>query len=207
MKKARPKTGEPRRAKQPLLIDRLPSYVHDVIVKKRSEGVTYPQIEEQSREFVNWDELAPMLVAKFPGQKLPKSNIHRWYDLRVAQVVKETLIEAEQARQVATAFASAAVSGSDEAVINAARDLIFGMLREKDKGTHAKTTKALLSLADIMQRARANDIKQRKVELEGQRVELVRAKLLGLKNDVKKKQLSPEELQKKLDDIYGITEG
>jgi hypothetical protein len=204
MAKPRAKTGDKRLRNQPLLIDRLSNDVHNEILRLRATGNTWPQIEELSREFVPWDELPPLLVEKFPGRKLPHSNLHRWYDLRVDQVQKEILAESEHAREIASVFAKAAMSGANEAVINAARDLIFKMLHQGDIKSQSQVTKALISLADVMQRARANDIRQSKVDLEKERIEIVRTKLLGLKNDVQKKKLSSDELKQKLDEIYGL---
>jgi hypothetical protein len=51
-----------------------------------------------------------------------------------------------------------------------------------------------------------NRINQERLELEKQKLSLLREKVRGLREDVGKKKLSGEELQRRLDDLYGITE-
>jgi hypothetical protein len=51
-----------------------------------------------------------------------------------------------------------------------------------------------------------NRINRERLELEKQKLSLLREKVRGLREDVGKKKLSGEELQRRLDDLYGITE-
>jgi len=51
-----------------------------------------------------------------------------------------------------------------------------------------------------------NRITGERMELEKQKLVLVREKVRGLREDVGKKKLSGEELQRRLDDLYGIAE-
>jgi hypothetical protein len=51
-----------------------------------------------------------------------------------------------------------------------------------------------------------NRINRERLELEKQKLSLLREKVRGLRDDVGKKKLSGEELQRRLDDLYGITE-
>ena len=55
----------------------------------------------------NLGELFTVLDQQFPDLKLPKSTLHRWYDITIAQVRKQVLIESEQARQFAAAMTAA----------------------------------------------------------------------------------------------------
>jgi hypothetical protein len=95
--KSRPKTGEKRVTRQPLKMDRFPNSIHDAIIELRRRGKFWLEIERVSSlpfsenwlhdggGFVDWEALPAEVLALFPGRRLPKSSIHRWYDLRVEQ--------------------------------------------------------------------------------------------------------------------------
>lgn len=51
-----------------------------------------------------------------------------------------------------------------------------------------------------------NQVNRERLELEKQKLSLLRDKVRGLRDDVGKKKLSGEELQRRLDDLYGIAE-
>jgi hypothetical protein len=51
-----------------------------------------------------------------------------------------------------------------------------------------------------------NRLAKERLEIEKQKLSLLREKVRGLREDVGKKKLSGEELQRRLDDLYGITE-
>ena len=51
-----------------------------------------------------------------------------------------------------------------------------------------------------------NRVNRERLELEKQKLSLLREKLRGLRDEVGKKKLSGEDLQHRLDDLYGITE-
>jgi hypothetical protein len=186
MTKARPKTGEKREVNRPLNIDRLPVEVRDAILQLRDAGKTWPEIEELSSlpynpkwttkggGFVNWEEQPTPVLELFPDLRIPHSNLHRWYDLRIRQVMAETMARSAQAREIAAAFAKSVVKGEDEAVLNAARDQIMSVLAEDGtpKG-RMKAAAALIALAEMMQERRSNDIKERKVAVDARRMKLL----------------------------------
>lgn len=188
--KRRPKTGEKRSVRQPLKIDRLPVEVRDAIqFLKNVRGKTWIEIEELSslayqekwREqgggFVNWDSLPTEVLELFPDLRLPHSNLHRWYDLRVSQVIAETVARSAQAREIATAFAHSVVEGAGEAVLNAARDQIMSVLAEDatPKGRMAAAA-ALIALAEMLQKARSNTIKERQVAVDERKLKTLEAR-------------------------------
>ncbi len=190
MKSSRPKTGDKRRANQPLKIDRLPAVVHEAIqYLKNIRGKTWQEIEEQSSRpfsanwqkdfggFVPWETLPIDVLELFPDLRLPHTNLHRWYDLRVSQVQAEVMARSEQARVIARAFAKSVVAKSDEAVINAARDQIMSVLSEdaSPKG-RMSAAKALIGLAEVMQGARGNKIKERKATVDERRIRMAEEK-------------------------------
>jgi hypothetical protein len=184
----RRQTGEQQRTRQPFNIDRLPPHVRESIeLLKNHYGKTWEQIEALSAErfpakaslvplggFVDWDKLDTEVIELFPGRRIPKSNLQRWYDVRVRQVFTEVMHKSAQARELATAFAKAAIDGADEAVLNACRDTIMGVLSEDGSAAgRAKAARSLLQLAEVQQAARANDIKERKVAAEERKLKLV----------------------------------
>lgn len=184
-KKSRPKTGEPRKTRQPLSIDLLPMDVLEAIKVLRSRhGLSWMEIERLSSlpydekwvnrlgtaGFVNWDALSTRVLHAFPELRLPHTNLHRWYDLRVEQTQKDVLARAQQAREIAAAFAKAGLVGADEAILNAARDLIFGMMQSSDDKTQLKVSAGLIALAEVMNGAKANAIKERKVNVDERRI-------------------------------------
>jgi hypothetical protein len=190
MTNPRPRTGDKRRAQQPLKIDRLPADVREAIqYLKNTRGKTWQEIEEQSAlpysqkwatdfgGFVNWEALPLDVLELYPDMKLPHTNLHRWYDLRISQVQAEVQARSVQARVIAKAFAKSVVTGGDSAVLNAARDQIMSILSEdaSEKG-RMSAAKALIVLAEVMQEARLNDIKERQVKVDERKIEIVEAR-------------------------------
>ncbi|MBN9618079.1 MAG: hypothetical protein BGO25_05625 [Acidobacteriales bacterium 59-55] len=190
MPKPRPKTGERRETRQPLKIDRLPPSVHDSILFLRNvRGKTWQEIEALSAEpvkledgskgdgFIDWPALDFKVLELFPDMRLPHTSLHRWYDLRVAQVQRQVLDSSIQARKIAEAFVRGGVEGDKEGVINAARDQLMSVLSEDGtvKG-RMNAAKGLIVLAEIMQSARANDIKERKVQADERKLKLLEAR-------------------------------
>jgi hypothetical protein len=186
MPKPRPKTGEPRVKRQPLKIDLLPQAARDAIQALYDGGRTWAEIAEKSahpysakwREddggFVDWEKLDLKVLEHFPEMRLPKTSLMRWYDLRVRQVMAETMRMAAQAREIAAAFAKSAVANGDEAVTNAARDMIMSILaRSSAEADRMKAAKELLNLGFLMQTKRANTIKERKVAADERRIKLL----------------------------------
>src|SRR5882672_10887283 len=121
MAKSRPKTGDKRRVNQPLKIDRLPVEVREAIKYLKNVGKTWQEIEELSSlpfnkkwaiadgGFVNWDDLPTSVLELFPEMRLPHTNLHRWFDLRVEQITAEVMARSAQAREIATSFAKSIV--------------------------------------------------------------------------------------------------
>ena len=121
------------------------------------------------RGFVPWDNLPRNVLELFPNLRLPKSNLNRWYRKRVVQVKQDMMVASAKAREIATAFAQATVEGSNEAVLNAARDQLMVVLSEDSTSDGRRATaKALTGLAVVMQQVRSNDIKERKVSVDEQ---------------------------------------
>lgn len=183
MSKNGPRTGAKRKTNQPLKIDRLPPYVHDVILALRNRaGKTWDEIAALSAEpfgkgnagFVDWAKISPDVRRLFPGNKIPRTTLHRWYDLRVAQVKADVLVRSEQARAIAESFAKSMLVNGNEAVLNAARDTFMNVLAEDgSEAGRQKAATALVVLAEVMQKARANDIRERKVKVEERQMTLV----------------------------------
>jgi hypothetical protein len=183
----RPRTGEKRKTNQPLKIDRLPIEVRDAIQYLRNTAnKTWEEIEELSSlpynakwktdggGFVPWEELPTPVLELFPDLRLPLTNLHRWYDLRVSQVTAETLRRSAQARELAEAFAKSAVKRDDLAVLNAARDqLMFLLAADASSDARLVAAKGLIALAQKMQTARLNDLRERKVGVDERKLKVL----------------------------------
>lgn len=200
--KSLPRTGESRQRRRVLSIDLLPMDVLEAIKLLRSHsGFTWQEIERLSsvpyspkwraelgkHGFVDWDELPPAVVKAFPKLRLPHSNLHRWYDLQVEQKQKEALVRAEQARVIAQAFAEAGIDKMDDAVKNALCDLVFGMMHLQSDEGRSLILKNLLAMAHVINRAKANAIKERSVKIEERKVVLMNKAI-----ELKRKQLEQQ---------------
>ncbi|HLJ87746.1 MAG TPA: hypothetical protein VKZ53_13050 [Candidatus Angelobacter sp.] len=212
----RPHTGEKRKTQQPLKIDRLPVELRDRIQAERVAGRTWDEIEQLSPDFKEWGKVAAEVLALFPDKRLPQVSLHRWYDLRVSQVKAEVLARAQAAREFANAFAVRGFENLPDAVRNALGDQIFALMQSSNAKDQQKFRSELLKLGlllveqrklDIMERAQAtNERKQSTSEkaLE-MRIAQMQEKAQALKKEVdEKKNLSPEELKRKIDEIYGL---
>lgn len=208
--KKRPRTGERRKARQPLKIDRLPVEVRDQIQQLRAQGRTWQEIEELSTEFVKWDSLTTPVLNLFPDLKLPHSSLARWYDLRVDQVLRETMVQAERSRQIASAFAKASTDGMTEAVQAALRDQVFALVESSDELNRKRMISELQKLARLLVQQRRVDVMERKQTSVERELEVklanMKQKVEALKKDVeeKKQELTPAEMQQRLDEIYGL---
>ena len=67
----RPLTGQPRKVRQPFLINRLPAKTRERIEELRAEGKTWEEISARSLEF--------------SPRRLAVSVLHRWFDVHVEQ--------------------------------------------------------------------------------------------------------------------------
>jgi hypothetical protein len=164
-------------------MDRLPPHVLDIILQLRNRaGKTWEEISALSAEpvgkgkagFIEWDKLAPAVRKLFPGKRIARTSLHRWFDLRVEQVRADVMVKSEQARAIAESFAKSMLVNGNEAVVNAARDTIMNVLAEDSSAAgRENAAAALISLAEVMQRARANDIRERKVSTEERKIKLL----------------------------------
>lgn len=162
----RPRTGEPRKTRQSLAIDRMEQKVRDEILALRAQGKTWEEIESAS--------------VKFAGQRLPHTSLHRWYDLRVEQVQREVLAQAERARQLAAAFAQRGFSELPEATVNALSSEVFGLMESASIQDREKALGNLLFLLTKLMTARA---KEKYVEIESRKLDLARRKFEELKQN------------------------
>ena len=186
MTRPRPKTGEPRVTHQPLKIDLLPQGVQDAIVHLYKQGRTWMEMQEQSgrpygekwatdydQGFIDWEKLDLKVLEHFPEMKLPKSTLHRWFDLRWNQARKQVLAESAQAREFAAAFVGQNLEGANSAVINALRDQMFGLIQSAGIGDKDKFAKGLKDLTLAMSRMQRVELQARRVEVDQRKITLL----------------------------------
>jgi hypothetical protein len=211
MTKPRPKTGEPRLVRQPLKIDLLPEDVRDAIAVLYDRGRTWMEISEKSSRpyskqwaaddggFVNWELLDLKVLEHFPDMRLPKSSLHRWFDLRVAQSRKQVLIESAQAREFAKAFAAGNLAEGNAAVVNALRDQVFSLIQSAGRGDKGLFAKGLKDLTLAMSRMQRVDLQAKRVDADLARIDAERAKLAAEAGDPREIYLlASQDLLKKL---------
>jgi hypothetical protein len=224
MTKARPRTGEKRKTNQPLNMDRLPPEVLDVILQLRNgRGKTWEEISDLTAQpvgdkncgFIDWEKLDVSVRRLFPKRRIPLTTLHRWYDIRIRQVRDDVAVKSEQARAIAESFAKSQMVNGDEAVINAARDTLMGVLSEDGSAEgRMNATKGLIKLGELMQKARTNSLRERAVSIDETNLQL---KLDEIKRRTEKLmkaaekgtpgsplQLSREQLLEHVKGIYGI---
>jgi len=178
--------------------------------KKRKDGKIIPR-----GGFVDWQSLDLAVLELFPDMRIPHSTLQRWYDVRVRQVQANVMHRAGQAREIAIAFSKAVVKKDDEAVINAARDTLMGILSEDgSSGGRQNAAKGLIRLADVMQKAKTVRLNERKVNVAEQALQIkldeIKHRTEALlsaagKGDGAAVPMTREELMGHVRGIYGLT--
>ena len=184
MTKPRPKTGEPRKARQPLKIDRLPESAQAAIKALYDRGRTWVQIAEQSAKpysaewqkdgggFIDWVQVDTDALDLFPGLRLAKSSLQRWFDLRVSQVRAQVLAESAKAREWAQLWAGNDLAESNAAVMNAMRDQVFTLMQKVGPGDQAKFLEGLNLLSLTMSRLQRVELQARRVAVDEKNVQI-----------------------------------
>ena len=202
MTKPRPKTGEERKTHQPLKIDLLPQTARNAIEQLYDHGRTWTEIAEQSAlpysgkwesdggGFVDWEKLELKVLEQFPGMRLAKTSLLRWFDIRVAQARKEVLRESGHARAFAATFAGNNLFDANAAVINALRDQVFSLIRVAGAGDKTLFAKGLKDLTLAMTR-------MQRVELQAKRVAVDERRVTQLEKDA---ELRHKQFTKEMDD-------
>jgi hypothetical protein len=211
---SRRKTGQKPRVRQPLKMDKLPTELLDRVMNERAAGRTWSEIEELSPRFEEWAKTPETIRAQFPGLKLPHSTLTRWHDLRVEQVKKEVLADQVKAREIAGLFAGKKLKDLPETVRTAISDQLFGMMQNADEKSRHKVVAGMLALGALLNEQRKVQLKERQIQTDERslqlKIDLIREKVEKLKkgvdgSDGKKKQLSPEQLKQRVDEIYGLS--
>ncbi len=170
---AKPKTGEKRKTRQPLKMDKLPSHILDRVMAERSVGRTWEEIEDMSPRFEEWNKTEESVRANFPGLRLPHSTLQRWYDLRVEQVKREVMAQSVKSREFAAAFAKSDFRKLPEAVKNALGDQVFALMQHVDEKNQARFRKELLNLGMLLAENRKLDIQERRASAEVKRITIL----------------------------------
>jgi hypothetical protein len=212
-------TGEKQAKRQPLKLDKLPQTWLEWIQEGRVNcGLTWEELENASREGIGYTRGArkqllpwaatPDAVKLFPQKTLPATTMHRWYDLRVEQVQKETMAQATRAREFAAAFASRGFKELPEAVMNALGDAVFALMEAQDESTRGAARRELASLGFLLAQQKKNEIAERRVKAQESEVQIkldkARKEAEKATNDAAKKLAKGRDLT--VDDINKIRE-
>jgi hypothetical protein len=176
----RRKTGQKPQVRQPLKLDKVPQILLDRVMQERAAGRTWMEIEELSPRFEEWGKVEQgnkdeyLLAFKlFPGGRIPHTTLQRWYDLRVEQVKHEVLANQVRAREIAALFAGKEMKDLPETVRAALSDQIFGMMQSTDEKHRTQAISSLLNLGVLLNEQRKVQLKERQVETENRRVQLL----------------------------------
>lgn len=197
-KRQRPKTGEARLVRQPLKIDLLPEAVKNRILELRAAFTPWLEIERQSREFVPWAELDARARAAFPGNHLPHSMLHRWYDVRIDQARREAEARGKNARAIAQSFLGQGYENLPESIKNALADQIFIVAGATDP---ARLKKELFELGYLVAKLLQSQTAAAKTDAEVKKLELAQEKIAAAAGGMDGRELylkAAEDVLKKL---------
>jgi hypothetical protein len=189
---ARPRTGEKRVTRQPLRIDKFPQVVRDEILGARAAGKT-------------WEETAEC-ASHVAHESLAVSVVHRWYDLRVEQVKREVMAQAERAREIAAAFAGKGFKDLPEAAVNALSSQVFTLMESKGG---AALESSLINLALVISKLITAQAKQKQVELAEVKFRELKLNAEKATNDAAKKlgkgkQITLEDINRLRERTFGL---
>ena len=109
------------------------------------------------------------------------------------------LAESERARQWAAAFAGKNLPEANAAVINALRDLVFGLMQDVGTGDKAKFLDGLKDLTLAMTRMQRVELQAKRVDADLAKIEAERAKLAAEAGDPREIYLlASQDILKKL---------
>lgn len=212
-----PRTGERRRWRQPTAIEKLPAELREAVrnlVKDARAGRCLCRGIKHAH-FHPWQEVAELVNRALEQAKaalrVTPSMCQRDYDIFVEQVQAEVAAQAERAKQVAAMFKARGFADLDESALGALAAEVFGAAEAR---TPQEREQALVNFGLVLAKLMTAQTGQKKVALEKdklevakQRLEQMRTKVGGLKEAVAgKKKVDPKELQKKIDEIYGLTQ-
>jgi hypothetical protein len=174
------KTGQTRKVRQPLNIDRLPLLLQDRIRAERVDGRRWLDIEADSPSWKEWESVDPGVQALFPGRRLPHSNLQRWYDLRIEQRLREVEHDAVKVRSIADSFAARTFDDLTGSAKNALAEQVFMLINSADakdaKGFRGELSNFLFLLTKL-QKA---ELDKAKLEVEQARLQAQRDKSAAL---------------------------
>lgn len=211
-----PLTGQKRRARQPLKFDRLPvEWQEKIFGWLREKSV--PEVARLVQQ-LEWEKLDAKKRALFrlrEGQfGLQESALYRVRDLRIEQIERAIEQRAASSARIAAAWAATGFKDLPKAVQNKLADFAFQIEQHASEGNEAAVAKVLIEMGWLFSDLRKSEVQAEKLALEKEkiaisreRLEQMRAKITGVKSAISgKKKISNEELAKKLDEIYGLTQ-
>ena len=247
--KPRLKPVDRKKAKRPLLIDRLPRKMQDRIRAERVAGKTWLEIEQESPTWKYWKKV-PAGVRKLfsahprtedpslrsghaeiarvgyplkdchpersegsvvgphpmPGDaviyRLPHTNLCRWYDHRVEQVLRDEQKRAAAAHAAADKVAARGFKNLTASVKHALGEAVFEVMNAREDPE--KIVAALTGLGHLLAKLDRNEIASRRVRLLEEEAERKKKQFERETNDAARKLEKGRSLT--IDDINRIRE-
>jgi hypothetical protein len=222
--RGKPSTGQRRKANRPLLIDRLPVEMQERIRLLRVAGKTFREIERESSTWKEWAQVPEevrILFASCPdgaklGQpretgngkletvvyRLPHTNLCRWYDLRIEQVLREQQLRFAAAHALADRLAAGGFQNLTASVKHALGEFVFAVMEAGEDSD--KITAALTNLGHLLAKFDRNEIASRRVQLLEEEAERKKRQFERETNEAARKLEKGRSLT--IDDINRIRE-
>ncbi len=169
----RPRTGEKRRTRQPLKVDKLPQEVREAIQKARAAGATWAETAEAAAK------VAARLKISFPSE----DAVRRWYDLRIEQVNREVEELDVRAEKNLKKFFGQSLKELPAAAAHALKREVFGMQAAK---TSEQREASIGSFLVVLSKIIDAQAKQKRAEIEERKVNLAQKKFDELKAKAEK---------------------
>jgi hypothetical protein len=184
--------------------------MQDRIRAERIAGRKWLDIEQDSPTWKEWTDVTPEIVELFPDKRLPHTNLHRWYDLRFEQRIKEVERDAAKARTVAEAFATRTFEDLTESTKNALAEQVFMLTNSADAQDSKAFRKELGELLFLLTKLQKAELDKAKLAVEQQRLAAQqerssdlspREMYLNIAQDLLKKLRTRERVREVLDPI------
>jgi len=191
----RPRTGEQRRTRQPLKIDRLPAEWKEQIAGwLRAHSVD--EVIELTKS-LPWDKADARIRQLFPKRYVPEGNLYRYRDLRLDQADRRIDERMKVTQRIVKKWSEIGLKNLPEAVKNKLADLAFEIEQYSSEGNEKGVEKSLVELGWLLSDLRKSEVAAAKLELEKEKLD-TRRQAMAATSPREVYLAATEELLKKL---------